>query len=409
MKLFITILLLPICFHGFCQQPIYFDDAAGDIYSVNLTTCTIRLIGTTSQVTSDIAFTPDGKLWGILESGALVLIDTSNASTTYIGSSTGTEHSGLVALNDSILLTIVNNTLYGIKTSNAQSFIIGQTSGYEGCGDFSWYYNDLYVTTCDHMIKIVFNDTYDKIISSTDVDNVNSQPIPFVGLVTESFNGTDSLIGISASSLYSISHIDGTYKVLCPALNNTNSAVGSACITYPHSLPIHLLNFTSSLINKTVKLQWQTASETNSNYFSVERSNDGATFSDIGMQPAAVNSNALKQYYFTDNNPFPVNYYRIKEVDRDSVASYSKILSVKMPQAESNITISPNPANDRIFIHSSQQVQKIEIINPQGVIVKTQNSVNVSQPVYISNLSNGIYFLKAYSAGGIIVSEFIKQ
>ena len=180
------------------------------------------------------------------------------------------------------------------------------------------------------------------------------------------------------------------------------------------SLPIHLLNFTSTLINNSVKLQWQTANEVNSNYFSIERSSDGINFNAIGKEVAAGNSGSVKQYSFIDaSSPTLLLaekgvFYRLKEVDKDGKFTYSNILFVKVPQ-RSNISVNPNPAMDRIFITSSIPVQKIEIINPQGVVVMVKNDVISSNPIFISNLSKGIYFLKVYTSNEILVKEFVKN
>jgi len=420
MKRFIIIVLLVfVCVDGLSQQSVFVSDNSFHIYSLDLNNCASHFIGTITQEFNDIAFTPDGQLWGISSHG-LFKIDTTNGAATFIGSNDITEGAlSLVALNDSILLTEYNDSLYGINLTNLHSYNIGQI-GYYADGDLSWYGNDLYMTGFDNesdglIIKITFNSTFSAILSSTAVNGTNNLTPQFLGLATVSINGSDSLIGFADTSAYIISPIDGTYRLLCSSFE-TSYIFGAGSISFPLSLPVTLLYFKSTIINNTVKLQWQTATEVNSNYFSIEKSADGMHFSAIGKVPAAGNSSSLKQYSFVDNAPLSKGegaggevYYRLNEVDLDGHAEYSNILLVKMPLAQTTITIAPNPASDRIFINASQPVQKIAIINPEGVVVMTVNNINSSAPVHISALASGIYFIKAYTQNGVMVSEFMKQ
>ncbi len=83
-------------------------------------------------------------------------------------------------------------------------------------------------------------------------------------------------------------------------------------------LPIELLSFFCSQKGTKMSLEWITSSETNNNYFVVERSPDGVNFEDIGTKPGSGNSNAAMKYNFTDHHPLPgPNYYRLKQVDFD--------------------------------------------------------------------------------------------
>ncbi len=81
-------------------------------------------------------------------------------------------------------------------------------------------------------------------------------------------------------------------------------------------LPIELLFFKASCENNSTKLSWATASETNNDYFSVEKSQDGFTFENINNIPGAGNSNNTLFYSATDEKPFSgTTYYRLKQTD----------------------------------------------------------------------------------------------
>ena len=127
-------------------------------------------------------------------------------------------------------------------------------------------------------------------------------------------------------------------------------------------LPVKLLSFTVQKQNNTTLLNWQTANEINNDHFSIERSADSKLFTSIGNKPAT--NNALRSNYsFVDNAHLNgMNYYRLKQVDKDGKFSYSKIVSVDFAISNNALfSISPNPAKDHISITSSVAVSDAQI------------------------------------------------
>jgi hypothetical protein len=97
-------------------------------------------------------------------------------------------------------------------------------------------------------------------------------------------------------------------------------------------LPVTLMNFTAARITEggftKVRLQWQTAMESNSSHFALERSNNGIfPHMVVGHVAAAGNSNSLLTYTYTDQYPSnsAINYYRIRTVDQDGTYNISEI------------------------------------------------------------------------------------
>ncbi|MBI2968047.1 MAG: hypothetical protein HYY40_09565 [Bacteroidetes bacterium] len=83
-------------------------------------------------------------------------------------------------------------------------------------------------------------------------------------------------------------------------------------------LPVELLYFSGVCEGGVVKLSWATASETNSDYFTVEKSEDGITFRPIGEIPAQGNSHSVVLYNYSDAVlPENVSYYILKQTDID--------------------------------------------------------------------------------------------
>jgi len=94
-------------------------------------------------------------------------------------------------------------------------------------------------------------------------------------------------------------------------------------------------------------LNWQTASEVNSNYFKVMRSYDMKVWDEIGQVKSSGNSQVAKKYEFIDNKPSAINYYRLEEVGWDGSLTQSKIRMLTFGnKVDGGITIYPNPAKD---------------------------------------------------------------
>ena len=95
-------------------------------------------------------------------------------------------------------------------------------------------------------------------------------------------------------------------------------------------LPVTLSFFSAtSNDNNTVSVEWETESELNNDYFCLERSTNGKSYSEIARITGTGNSNSLTKYQFTDQNPKAgINYYRLKQVDVDGTTFYSTERSV---------------------------------------------------------------------------------
>ena len=95
-------------------------------------------------------------------------------------------------------------------------------------------------------------------------------------------------------------------------------------------LPIELLSFTAKEISgNLVQLEWETASETNNDYFIVEKSTDGINYTSIGNVKGSGNSTNNHNYSWLDkkNESIPLSYYRLQQVDFDGTRNLSPTIS----------------------------------------------------------------------------------
>jgi hypothetical protein len=185
-------------------------------------------------------------------------------------------------------------------------------------------------------------------------------------------------------------------------------------------LPVELLYFTAVADANAVMTSWATASEINSDYFMVEKSKDGISFSDIGMVDGSGNSSSQKNYSFPDTNPFTgINYYRLRQVDFDGTVYYSEVAAVNISAIENPLIIFPNPSQDLIqceFNSVNDGIAQIVIHDVTGKTVLTEKILLTkgfnSVPLKISNLSYGVYHLRVYTAdknSSTLKARFVKM
>jgi len=176
----------------------------------------------------------------------------------------------------------------------------------------------------------------------------------------------------------------------------SNGASFNCDITQP--LPVSLVDVYAERIDGAVQVTWITATETNNDYFTIERSADGIEFTSIGTLDGAGNSNQLQHYQFSDDAPLDgLAYYRIKQTDFDGAFSYSRIVSVDYSDIMEPLTVSvcPNPANDYITIKASRYFvdKKFKIFNILGTLIMEGGLNGVSDRVYFGKLPDGMYLL----------------
>ncbi|MGB4973315.1 MAG: T9SS type A sorting domain-containing protein [Cyclobacteriaceae bacterium] len=183
--------------------------------------------------------------------------------------------------------------------------------------------------------------------------------------------------------------------------NNSRFTLGTIN-TIQTPLPIELVSFSAKLLDKKlVKLDWQTATEVNNDYFTIERSQNGSDWQVMSRVNGAGNSSSFLTYSIIDSKPyFGISYYRLKQTDFDGQFEYSQISSVNIERSNNSLVeIYPNPIIDQIaIVGSSSELEEVIIYNMYGknVTVLTQLIENNGTQliVDVTKLSTGIYYIK---------------
>jgi hypothetical protein len=172
-------------------------------------------------------------------------------------------------------------------------------------------------------------------------------------------------------------------------------------------LPIELLSFEGTYSGNGVDLSWTTASETNNDYFTLERCGNGVNFEPIAIIDGAGNSNTTLQYQYTDSYPLSgINYYRLKQTDFSGQFSYSHIESVDVGSlltSELNLYPNPNDGNFQLQINGEKNESYVLVIRDISGKEQFSRQIYASgknhlETIYLNNeLNAGTYLITVTS------------
>ena len=159
------------------------------------------------------------------------------------------------------------------------------------------------------------------------------------------------------------------------------------------------------------QLSWSTLSESNNDFFTVQRSDDGRHWKDITTIKGKGYSSTKSTYSYNDFNYFsPLTYYRLKQTDFNGETTFSNIVSIEN-NTQSNIKLYPNPTSNVVNVSSlKSDILLIELYNQTGQLLLSKNVNNKFFKLNLSNYKNGIYILKTtHQNGNISYKKVVKN
>ncbi len=320
-----------------------------------------------------------------------------------------------------------NGTLTGFNLTGATSNWVAPGSGVSG--SCSGTYPNINVT--GNSICITDGDATPSTTDFTDfesnltriftIENTGSATLNITSVTITGTNASEfSVTSAPASSVAAAGSTTFTIT-FTPASNGTKSAVinittddgDETVYNYDiaaafFTLPVNLKSFTARKDAMHSLLNWTTVTEANNLGFEIQRSNNGTNWSVIGFVAGAGNSNVETSYSFTDIAPAKgVNYYRLKQVDFDNKGKISEIKTVTF--ALDKTLVYPNPAKDQVIIElpDSRLIGSVAYLtDQQGRLIRQIAISAIQQPVSVSALSPGIYWLKMEDG---LTHKLIKQ
>lgn len=219
--------------------------------------------------------------------------------------------------------------------------------------------------------------------------------MPATGLVLGPFTGT-GFYGDVAATITST----GTFLTITCTNTGCQSGWVASCPTFLSVLPIELISFTGECsLENVVNLSWQTISETNNDFFTIERSSTTEDWNIVGRIDGAGNSNQINTYSFTDKERFnETMYYRIKQTDFNGEFKYSEIVAVHNCKVSSDIlegiSMYPNPVSGDFFVTTEVGGVNLEIFSTLGLKVASFVLESGENKFDLSAIENGAYYAK---------------
>lgn len=185
-------------------------------------------------------------------------------------------------------------------------------------------------------------------------------------------------------------------------------------------LPVSLIEFYAQCVDRIVHLNWSTASETNNDYFTIERSPDMTIWDQLAIVDGAGNSNSIRTYSYDDESPYEGNsYYRLSQTDFNGASETFAPITVEcLSNPGSNEAVFfPNPFDGSVVLQlSNTSTEKIHIVvyDMLGKVVynKDLDAIEAAHQEFVLNfadLSTGMYFVDVKSAHFNVNAKLIKQ
>jgi hypothetical protein len=316
--------------------------------------------GTTNDL-YDVQFTDANTGWVVGENGTIR--KTTNGGTSWTAQTSGTTQDlyGLYFVDANTGWAVGNNGVIR-KTTNGGTTWTAQSSG------ITERLNEVFFTTA-----------------------TNGWAVGDNGVILYTADGGTTWTGQAANTNQDINSV---YFVS----GSNGWAVGNNGDIETFLLSVLPANFTSFEASSTdcssARLQWQTASEINNNRFEVQWSTDGSNWQTVG----SVNASTAFTYSLTYTGLAQgVNYFRLKQVDHDGRYAFSKLITVsKSCGVAGEVSVYPNPTRSSVTVqigNTSLLGTQARLVNMQGHVLRQFTITNVKEPLHLTGLPAGTYFL----------------
>jgi hypothetical protein len=179
------------------------------------------------------------------------------------------------------------------------------------------------------------------VVSATDNSNTalatpTITPSSFVSVAGNVITGTgsdasNSPTTITYPSSTCVKTLSITYRTGAGARNGpVSQLIAIGCMNWSSPMPVTLTSFQGQISQTGITINWQTAAETNSERFDVQRSSDVLAYEAIGTLSAAKASAVTHFYEFIDQKPIEgTSYYRLKMIDQDGSFTFSRPIAIQ--------------------------------------------------------------------------------
>jgi len=112
---------------------------------------------------------------------------------------------------------------------------------------------------------------------------------------------------------------------------------------------------------------------------------------------------------FESSKTYTWTIVAVCEGGKSTAVSVSGTGCVGIKEASNTFSILPNPTTKDITIKANSSFSKVEVLSFLGQVVMTQINTNDELTLDVSQLTNGVYFIRIATENGTSVKKFVKQ
>lgn len=335
------------------------------------------------------------------------------------GGFTGSSSTNFVQTNGTgkLKMNVANNSTVLFPVSNSSYNPVSITNNTGNSDDFSVkVYDEVYTNglTGPVMTTSRIKRTWD--ISKTYANGgsginftFNWNPAEVYNVATpmlNHYNGTDwdAQTGASSSTANSMTYIGYTGTFSPFAISNSGQP-----------LPVTLTQFSATCEPENATIEWQTASEQNSDVFVLERSENGKDWTTVDEVAAAGNSNTVINYMYKDyGRKRGLNYYQLQQIDVDGKTTTYGPISATCDVEVVEIAVYPNPTDGEFAIEiSAPQTESYLVIFETAdgnriseIEYQIKEGINII-PMHAKDLDAGVYFIRVVNGADSYLKKVV--
>ncbi|ASS49422.1 MAG: hypothetical protein A3D31_03130 [Candidatus Fluviicola riflensis] len=170
-------------------------------------------------------------------------------------------------------------------------------------------------------------------------------------------------------------------------------------------LPVEMTEFDVTCEEGSAAIHWETETERDNAYFTLERSCDGVNFQPIKQITGSGTTQQVHDYQVNDDDLCSgVSYYRLSQTDLNGEQKVLGIRSTKSCLLPTELVVFPNPATDELTVSwNGKAVKELVLYDAVGQLIFTKNDWSEqasSATMDVSQLAAGVYYLTVYQTFG---------
>jgi hypothetical protein len=186
----------------------------------------------------------------------------------------------------------------------------------------------------------------------------------------------------------------------------------------PLILPIELSSWSASCEESKVNVTWTMASEQNISHYTIQKSVDGITYSNVATINSSGNNSQNQTYNWIDPNSGTDALYRLLQTDNTGLEkTLGPVITstCKNTASENYVSIFPNPNNGSGYLHivsSERGSVGITVYDAKGALIKNEIlsvEKGENQLPFLMEAAPGIYHVTVSFNGAVQHSRLIVQ